>query len=946
MKPNKISCSRALVSAAIILILVSIAGAAPFAYITNMDSNNVSVIDTATNNVTATVDVGISPYGVAVSPDGSKVYVTNSVWGNGTVSVIDTATNTVTATVLVGDSPHGVAVTPDGKKVYVANYMGGTVSVIDTVSNTVISTVPVGDFDFPLGVAVTPDGTKAYVAKQFGNDISVIDTSTNTIISTVNVGTYPIGVAINPAGTKVYVTNSYNNVSVIDTTTNNVTGTVDVGYSPGGVAVTPDGTKVYVANSGNNTVSVIDTATNNVTATVNVGKWPFGVAVTPDGTKVYVANDGNNTVSVIDTATNTVTAMVPVGINPIAFGQFISSVPQLVLPVANFSANVTSGYTPLTVQFTDLSTNATGWNWNFGDGANSTLRNPTHTYSVAGNYTVNLMASNGNGTNSKLATITVLEKIASAENVQSVLPTVDGSIRDGLDPKDGIADYTMDNSVVQTLNVTQFEDRGIIEFDISKISGPITNATLNLSVFASNGPYPLKVGVFTYSGDGKLTLDDFNSGTLFHTFEYRGEKTIQLDVTTFLKSMVSSGAKYAAFNFRCLELSTIPMNGPFVAFNSLEYPPAAKLTIINSLLPVANFSSNVTSGYTPLTVQFTDLSINATGWNWNFGDGTNSTEQNPIHTYSSAGSYIVNLTASNANGTNSKLATITVLSVNPALTIVKSASPTNYSTVGQNITYAYDVTNSGNVNILGPVNVTDNKTGTIQISNSDLAPGQSVIGTANYTIAQADLDNGSVTNIAFATGTYNGTEINSANVTATVTAAMLPVAPVANFSSNVTSGYTPLTVQFTDLSTNATEWNWSFGDGTNSTQQNPVHAYSAVGNYTVNLTVSNANGMDSKLATINVLTPMQTIQQMTTFLQGSVTSGELNSGLGDVLIAAINAAKVSLNNGNTLATIIELKAFIAQVKIYINFGILSPTNGQTLIDEANAIINYLSNQVT
>ena len=83
------------------------------------DSNTVSVIDTATNNVTATVTVGSSPIGVAVTPDGTKVYVTN--YDSNTVSVIDTATNNVTATVPVGTSPRGVAVSPDGTKVYVAN---------------------------------------------------------------------------------------------------------------------------------------------------------------------------------------------------------------------------------------------------------------------------------------------------------------------------------------------------------------------------------------------------------------------------------------------------------------------------------------------------------------------------------------------------------------------------------------------------------------------------------------------------------------------------------------------------------------------------------------------------------------------------------------------------------------------------------------------------------
>jgi 40-residue YVTN family beta-propeller repeat len=78
----------------------------PFAYITNYGNNNVSVFDMANNTVTATVPVGIDPNGVAVTPDGTKVYVANGNVGSdfGTVSVIDAATNTVIATVPVGNT--------------------------------------------------------------------------------------------------------------------------------------------------------------------------------------------------------------------------------------------------------------------------------------------------------------------------------------------------------------------------------------------------------------------------------------------------------------------------------------------------------------------------------------------------------------------------------------------------------------------------------------------------------------------------------------------------------------------------------------------------------------------------------------------------------------------------------------------------------------------------
>ena len=95
------------VCAAIIVSLTTMiwsgAAMAQNAYISNQNSNNVSVINTATNTVTATVTVGTNPLGVAVSPDGTRAYVTN--FGANTVSVINTATNTVTATITVGTGP-------------------------------------------------------------------------------------------------------------------------------------------------------------------------------------------------------------------------------------------------------------------------------------------------------------------------------------------------------------------------------------------------------------------------------------------------------------------------------------------------------------------------------------------------------------------------------------------------------------------------------------------------------------------------------------------------------------------------------------------------------------------------------------------------------------------------------------------------------------------------
>ena len=173
-------------------------------YVANSNSNNVSVIATATNTVVATVSVRRSPYMVAVTPDGKHAYVTNFIPGiPGIVSVIATATNTVVATVPVGVFPIGVAVTSDGKHVYVMNDADNNVSVIDTASNTVVATVPVGSC--PFAVAFTPDGKYAYVANygpfdpiQMNGTVSVIDTASNTVVATVGVGLGSSAIAIVP----------------------------------------------------------------------------------------------------------------------------------------------------------------------------------------------------------------------------------------------------------------------------------------------------------------------------------------------------------------------------------------------------------------------------------------------------------------------------------------------------------------------------------------------------------------------------------------------------------------------------------------------------------------------------------------------------------------------------------------------------------------------------
>jgi YVTN family beta-propeller protein len=162
------------------------------AYVANAGSNSVSVINTATNTVMATVPVGANPVNIAVAPSGAAAYVTNA--ASNSVAVINTTTNTVTATIHVGANPVNIAVTPNGASAYVTNAGSNSVSVINTATNAVVATIPVALN--PVNGAITPDGTRLYVTNAGSSTVSVINTTTNTVVATVPVGMNPVNVVL------------------------------------------------------------------------------------------------------------------------------------------------------------------------------------------------------------------------------------------------------------------------------------------------------------------------------------------------------------------------------------------------------------------------------------------------------------------------------------------------------------------------------------------------------------------------------------------------------------------------------------------------------------------------------------------------------------------------------------------------------------------------------
>jgi YVTN family beta-propeller protein len=335
-----------LLVALLVLALVTApgAGAAPFAYISSVNSGTVTVIDgtTALTPPPNAIAVGAQPFGVAVNPAGTRAYVANSNafdTGVPSVSVIDTASLSEVARITAGitGQPSGVAVNDDGSLVYVAN-SNGTVAVIDAATNTVVNTLmpPPGQPRQLAGIVVA--GGSVWATDLFtGEVLNVTDNSFPGLFVSFGM----MGIAANISGSRLYV--SYGEfadgnlkIAIIDVATSFAqqtftsvqisTNFMDSGANPGGIAVSPSGAFVYAPVLRENKLAVMNTSNNSVLPLIPVGLAPFGVAVDPMGTRVYVGVSGNGgTVTVLDGATNTVLQTgVPVGANPMVFGSFVA----------------------------------------------------------------------------------------------------------------------------------------------------------------------------------------------------------------------------------------------------------------------------------------------------------------------------------------------------------------------------------------------------------------------------------------------------------------------------------------------------------------------------------------------------------------------------------------------------------------------------------------------
>jgi YVTN family beta-propeller protein len=318
---------------------------------TNSAGDNISLIDPTTNKVVAEIKGIEAPHGVAVSPDGSRIYISEE--ATDTLTVVDGKTLQVTKKIPLSGNPNLIDLTPDGKTIYVAialtyddlsdfpqvkaNASGG-VDVIDTASLTNVKTIPLKGGVHDLNV--TPDGKYLIAgasrgAKPPANAMYIIDTKTNELARSVQMSPAPSPMAVtkNPDGStdKVYAQlGGFNGFAVVDFATGVRTNQIKLpdiapdkqnpfgGPAPShGIAVTPDQKTLLVNSRLNSTLYSYSLPDLRLLGGAALGGKGAGwLTITPDGKTAYVANEHTNDVSAVDIASMKEVARVPVGFAP------------------------------------------------------------------------------------------------------------------------------------------------------------------------------------------------------------------------------------------------------------------------------------------------------------------------------------------------------------------------------------------------------------------------------------------------------------------------------------------------------------------------------------------------------------------------------------------------------------------------------------------------------
>jgi YVTN family beta-propeller protein len=242
-----------------------------------------------------------------VSPDGAYIYLAHSgIVGDtrgSSISVVN-ADGAPVAVVPVDSHATGLALSPDGNRLYVASSRhsanptrGGSISVIDTETYTVVNAIAMQLA--PDTVTMSRDGARLYATHYRNNAISIVDVETGGVTAAM-LADAPIDVAVSPDGAFAYVTNLHS-LAVIDTAAN-VAKVASVGALPRATHFSANGKHAYTIDFARQSIRTIETADNSVVGSVQLEGHPEALAISADGEFIYVTDYLNGTLTVISTA--------------------------------------------------------------------------------------------------------------------------------------------------------------------------------------------------------------------------------------------------------------------------------------------------------------------------------------------------------------------------------------------------------------------------------------------------------------------------------------------------------------------------------------------------------------------------------------------------------------------------------------------------------------------
>jgi len=695
--------SIALVSTALVFMLVSITDAAPYAYITNYGDNEVAVIDTATKLVVATVSGLHGPWGIVVIPSGKNVYVTNLASNN--VSVINTNTNTVTAQVPVGNWPYGVAVTPDGTKVYVTNQYDamGNISVINTTNNAVtnIPTNVLGVDSMLFGIAVTSNGKQVYAANYGGINSSVIDTATNTVATTAPVGNNSVvfGQFVGKTAPAILWNNPAN--IVYDTPLSRTQLSANASDPISGASL--HGAIIYTPPLG---------------TVLTAGMHTLQVDFIPDDAVNYTTASANVIINVVLTPTQKIHQMISVIQDLVTSDELNNrSGIELISVLQNANEYLSHGYTDLAIV---------------------NLKNFIHQTEIDISYG---MLSPKNGT--------IL--IDRAKDVISPALTITKSAAP-------ITYNAAGQPITYTYTVTNSGNVNLSDITVK-------DTTLNQRISISNGslvPGQSTMGTYTYMTSQTDVENDYvvntaTSSGIFNNNTVSNTTTATVNAVQSPALLITKTASVSPINGDTQGTYSAP--GQFITY-TYKVQNTGNVYLSNIWIIDDHITSSITmssSNLAPGQSTIGNATYSTTQLDIDNGSVVNTATSSCIFNNNT----VSNTTTATVNAVQSP-----ALAIRQLATTNNPTDPTTYNAIGQTITYTYTVTNSGNVNITAPINVIDNKIATSPItiqSNGNLSPGNCISGTSTYIIAQSDLKTGYMTNQAFATGSFNQVTKNSIN---------------------------------------------------------------------------------------------------------------------------------------------------------------------------------------